>query len=144
MTNTGFYCMEVAMERPIRVLVADRLKLMREVIIATLADQPDIEVVGEVSEEGEILARVQETRPDFLFIGLDDPDRRPALCDRVLHLHPEVYIIAIGAHSNRSACYWAAYDIQSSVLESSEEAILAAVRGKGVVGGETSCKGRLN
>jgi len=118
------------MERNIRVLVADRLKLMREIIIAAFADQPDIEIVGEVQEESEILPRVQQTHPDFLFIGMDDPDRRPLVCDVVLRLHPEVNIIAVGSHSNRSVVYWASYNIHSSVLESSEEAILAAVRSK--------------
>jgi DNA-binding NarL/FixJ family response regulator len=122
------------MERHIRVLVADRLKLMREVIIAAFADQPDIEVVGEVQEERDILPRVQQTHPDFLFIGMDDPERRPLVCDVVLRLYPEVNIIAVGTHSNHTVVYWASYNIHSSVLESSEEAILAAVRGKTLPG----------
>ena len=132
------------MKRPIRVLVANPLKLMREVLIAAFADQQDIEVVGEVSEEADIPARVQETRPDFVFIGLDDPDVRPALCDVVLRARPEVDIIAVGAHSNRSVRYWASNTIHSSRMESSEEAILAVMRRKASVGRETSCKGQLN
>ena len=39
------------MEKPIRVLVANRPRLMRETILATFADQPDIEIVGEVADE---------------------------------------------------------------------------------------------
>ncbi|HXY08807.1 MAG TPA: hypothetical protein VEI52_13285 [Terriglobales bacterium] len=126
------------MERQIRVLVADRLKLMREIIIAAFADQPDIEVVGEVQDESEILPWVQQTHPDFLFIGMEDPNRRPLVCDLVLRLHPEVNIIAVGAHSNRTVVYWASYNIHSSVLESSEEAILAAVRSKASLPGAPS------
>jgi hypothetical protein len=57
------------MEKQIRVLVANRPKLMREVIIATFVDQPDIQIVGEVTEDSEIVGRVEETKPDFLFIG---------------------------------------------------------------------------
>jgi DNA-binding NarL/FixJ family response regulator len=131
------------MDRPIRVLVADPVKVMREALIDAFADQPDIEVVGEVPEEGDIATSVQETRPDFVFIGLDDPDVRPPMCDVVLRAFPEVNIIAIAAHSNRSVRYWASHDIHSSIMESSEEAILAAVRRKTVVGGETSCNGHL-
>lgn len=132
------------MKRPIRVLVANPLKLMREVLIAAFADQQDIEVVGEVLEEADIPARVQETRPDFVFIGLDDPDVRPALCDAVLRARPEVDIIAVGSQSNRSVRYWASNTIHSSRMESSEEAILAVMRRKASVAGETSCKGQLN
>ncbi len=126
------------MERQIRVLVADRLKLMREVIIEAFSDQPDIEIVGEVQEETEILPRVQETHPDFVFIGLDDPERRPALCDAVLRVHPEVNIIAVAPHSNRTVCYWASYDIHSRILESSEQGILEAVRRRTSLSGGTA------
>jgi len=126
------------MERHIRVLVADRLRLMREVIIATFADQPDIEVVGEVQEESEILTRVQETRPDFVFIGVDNPDRCPPVCDALLRLHPDVNVFAVGAHSNHIVCYWASYNLHSSPLESSEQAILDAVRRKNATSGKPS------
>ena len=39
--------------RKIRVLVANRPRLMRELVLATIADQPDIEVVGETQNESE-------------------------------------------------------------------------------------------
>src|SRR5271168_2820457 len=48
------------MERRIRVLVANRPKLMREIIIETFVDQPDIEIVGEVGDDGDILGFVRE------------------------------------------------------------------------------------
>jgi len=118
------------MERQIRVLVANRPKLMREVIIATFNDQPDIEVVGDVPENEDILAYVEQTLPDFLFIGLDDPEKRPAVCDDVLKLHPEVSIIAVATDRNCSVRYWASFDIHSSALETSEQGILAAMRNK--------------
>jgi len=126
------------MDRQIRVLVANRPKLMREVIIATFIEQPDIEIVGEVAEDGDILGRVEETLPDFLFIGLDDPEQRPAVCDTVLRLHPEVSIIAVAPHHNRSVRYWASFDIHSSVLEASEEAILAVMRKRNAFAGGAS------
>ena len=49
------------MDKPIRVLVANRPKLMRDLILATLADEPGIEIVGEVSDEMEIAGEVQRT-----------------------------------------------------------------------------------
>jgi DNA-binding NarL/FixJ family response regulator len=108
--------------------MANQPKLMRELILDTLADQPGVEIVGEVPEEGNILERVQETRPDFLFISLDDPEIRPALCDSVLHSHPEVSIIAVGPHHDQGIRYWASFSIQSSVVEASVESILALLK----------------
>ena len=116
------------MARNIRVLVADRLRLMREAIIATFADQPDIDIVGEVQEQSEILKHVEETKPDFVFIGMDNPELGSTLCDTLLRMHPGLNIITLGAHSNRSIYYWASFRIHSRPFEPSEEAILDVVR----------------
>jgi DNA-binding NarL/FixJ family response regulator len=124
------------MGRQIRVLVANSPRLMREIIIETFAEQPDIAIVGEVAEDSEIVERVEETRPDFLFIALDDPKKRPALCDTILRLHPDVNIIAVSAQVNSTVRYWASFDIHSDVMEASEQAILEVMRAKGATTGE--------
>jgi len=61
------------MEKPIRVLVANRPRLMRETILSTFADQPDIEIVGEVEDESEIFESVKKTLPNFVVVALDHP-----------------------------------------------------------------------
>jgi DNA-binding NarL/FixJ family response regulator len=116
------------MDKTIRVLVANRPRLMRELVLATLADQPDIEVVGEVSQEAEIPERVHATQPDFLVIALDEPGKRPDVCDAVFRAHPEVRILAVASNQNRSISYWASLDIHSDDIEPSEEGLLTAVR----------------
>ena len=42
--------MEMVMDKPIRVLLANRPRLMCELILATFSDQPDIEIVDEVPD----------------------------------------------------------------------------------------------
>ena len=116
------------MDRSIRILVANRPKLMRELILATLADEPGIEIVGEVSDEGEIRGRVEQTSPDLLVIALDEPAKRPDICDKLLRDHPELRIIAVASQQNCSVFYWASFDIHSSEIEPSERGILNAVR----------------
>ena len=49
------------MQKPIRVLVANHPRLMRESVLTTFADQPDIEIVGEVADESEISESVNRT-----------------------------------------------------------------------------------
>lgn len=115
------------MQKATRVLVANRPKLMREVILATLADQPGIEIVGEVTEEAEILGRVQATLPDLLVVGLEENEQRPAICDRVLRDHPELRIIAVASRKNRTLYFWASFDIHCADIESSAAGILGAV-----------------
>ena len=61
------------MSNVIRILVANRPKLMREALLGTLADQPWIEVVGEVADEADIPDSVSKTLPDLLVIAVDGP-----------------------------------------------------------------------
>jgi DNA-binding NarL/FixJ family response regulator len=116
------------MERSIRVLVANRPKLMRELIVSTLSDEPGVEIVGEVAEESEIAQRVNQTLPNLVVITLDDSGERPAICDTLLREHPELRIIAVASQKNSSFFYWASFDIHSSEIEASEQGILNAVR----------------
>ena len=116
------------MGRSIRILVANRPKLMRELILATLSDEPGIEIVGEVSDEAEIRQRVRQTSPDLLVIALDEPAKRPDICDTLLRDQPGLRIIAVASQQNCSVFYWASFDIHSSQIEPSEQGILNAVR----------------
>lgn len=126
------------MDKTIRVLVANRPRLMRELILSTLADQPDIDIVGEVADEGEVASTVDRTLPDILIVALEEPRRRPSVCDVVLRQHPEVRIIAVAPEQNYSVYYWASFDIHSSDVESSEEGLLSAVRSRTRLVGEQS------
>jgi chemotaxis response regulator CheB len=125
------------MTRAIRVLVANRPRLMRETILATFADQPDIEIVGEVADDSEISESVKRTLPNFVVIALDQPGRRPSICDDLLREHPDVRVIAVSAENNFVVHYWASLDIHSSNIEASEEGMLNVLRGK-LVASETN------
>jgi chemotaxis response regulator CheB len=125
---------EFVMEKAIRVLVANRPRMMRELIVATFADQPDIEIVGEVATDEEIPNTVERTMPDLVVVALDEPGRRPRVCDVVLRQHPEIRIIGVDTKQNYSVFYWASLDIHSSAIEASEEGLLNAARsGKDLV-----------
>jgi DNA-binding NarL/FixJ family response regulator len=125
----------------IRVLVANRPRLMRELVMATISDQPDIEVLGEIADDAEIVHVVAASKPDFVIIALDRFDKRPALCDDLLALHPDMKILALAPERNSSVFFWSVMDIRSARVESSEEGILGALRSKGqaVVSNDRDC-----
>ncbi|PYU37757.1 MAG: hypothetical protein DMG54_32525 [Acidobacteria bacterium] len=116
------------MEKSIRVLVANHPRLMREIVLTTFADQPDIEIVGEVANESEISESVKRTLPNFVVIALDHPGRRPAICDELLREHPEVRIIAVAPEKNCIVYYWASFNIHSNDVEISSRTILTGWR----------------
>jgi chemotaxis response regulator CheB len=114
--------------RKIRVVVANQPRLMRELILATISEQSDIEVVGEADQEAEIMQLVERTRPDFLIIGSEDREKRPGLCGFLLARYPEMRVLAVAAERDHSVFYWAFGDIRSKTVETSEEGILGALR----------------
>jgi len=114
--------------KKIRVLVANQPRLMRELVLATISDQPDIEVLGEVADDSKIAQVVADSHPHFVIIALDRPDERPAICDYLLEHHPLVKVLAVAPEQNSSVFFWS--DIRSTAIESSEEGILNAIRGK--------------
>jgi DNA-binding NarL/FixJ family response regulator len=119
----------MAMNKAVRILVANRPKVMREALLGTLSDQPWIQVVGEVADDADIPDCVSKTMPDLLVIAVDGPGKRPALCDTLLQEHPNLRIIAVAPYQNYGVCYWASLDIHSDDIEPSEAGFLSAVRG---------------
>jgi len=116
------------MEKSIRVLVANHPRLMREIVLTAFADQPDIEIVGEVTDEADIGASVKKTLPNVVVIALDQPGTRPHICDELLREHPEVRVIAVAPDKNYIVYYWASFEIYSHNIEASEEGMLGAMR----------------
>jgi len=108
---------------------------MRELILTTFADQPDIEIVGEVGDESEISESIKRYLPNFVVIALDHPGKRPAICDELLREHPEVRVIAVAPEKNFVVYYWASFNIHSNDIEASEEGILSAMRNRMVANG---------
>ncbi len=112
----------------IRVVVANRPRLMRELVSATICDQPDMEVVGEAQSETEITELVDRFRPDFLIIALEEPDPRPGLCGFLLGRYPQMRVLALAPEQNTGIFYWAFVDIRTRRIQTSEEEILNALR----------------
>jgi len=116
------------MEKNIRVLVANRPRLMRDLVMATITDQPDIEILGEVENESDIRSAIQRTQPDCLIIALDRPNERPLLCDALLREYPEMKILAVSPSDTSNMFFWASFNIHEHLVEASEQGVLTALR----------------
>ena len=117
------------MTQPIRVVVANQPRLMREMVLETIVEQPDIEIVAEIQNENDIPQVVGDTHPDFLIITLENSDQRPLLCDALLRRYPEMKILALAPEVNISMFIWASLDIHNSPVEASQDGILNSLRG---------------
>src|SRR3954464_10424411 len=112
----------------VRVLVANRPRLMREMVMATIADQSDIEIVGEVVNEKDLNDIVEQTQPDVLILALEEPEKPLGKCGFLLGRYPRMRILALAPEQNRGVYYWAMVDIRNKPVESSESGLLNAIR----------------
>jgi AmiR/NasT family two-component response regulator len=112
----------------VRVLVANRPRLMREMVITTITDQPDIEIVGEVTKESDLNDMVEETLPDVLIVSLEEPEKPLGKCGFLLGRYPRMRILALAPEENRGVYFWAMVDIRNKPVESSESGVLNAIR----------------
>ena len=112
----------------VKVLVANQPRLMRELVLDTIAGHDDIEVVGEVGEEASILQKVNEVRPDYLIVTARPAEEHGPLCDELWEKFPRLRVLALQTESNDSVLYWVNLCVQASRIETSEQGILDALR----------------
>jgi chemotaxis response regulator CheB len=115
-------------EKHVRVLVANGPRLMRDLVLAVLADQPDIEVVGEIHNRSTLAATLETSRPDVLIVGLDEVDKCMAECGFAIGKYPAMRILALAPEQNRGLLYWLLVNLRSKAVESSEAGLLSALR----------------
>jgi DNA-binding NarL/FixJ family response regulator len=115
---------------PIRVLMANRPRLIRELVTATISDQPDIEVVGEIQQETELESAIENIRPDVLIVALDRSNELPEVCKSMLSSHPQIRVIGIASDRNSAMFYRVTLQIESNQIEASEVGVLSAIRGE--------------
>ena len=59
---------------PIRILLADDHPLLRDGVAGLMADQPDMELVGEASNGREAIDQFRKHRPDVILLDLQMPE----------------------------------------------------------------------
>lgn len=82
-----------------RILIADDHAMIREGIRAILADEPDLEVVGEAVDGHEAIQNVNLCRPSIILMDLNMPHINGAEAIRTIkRRHPKVKIIVLTVH----------------------------------------------
>jgi hypothetical protein len=114
----------------IKVLAANAPRLMRDLVLTTIEEEPDIELVGIGDDGTPLVYQIQKHRPDFLILTLAEDGRRPPACEVLLKRFSSLRILAIAAHSNQCMLYWNNHRIRSARVELSREGFLNAVRGQ--------------
>ena len=118
----------------IKVLVANRPRLLRELVISTLANHPDIEVLNNTAAEElmeeHLFSSIKRLQPDFLITTLENSGEPSKQCHFLLKRFAELQIIAVAPHSDSCVLYAMNQRIYSVPVAMSEQGIVDALHGK--------------
>lgn len=116
-------------QEKIRVLIANSTRIWRDMLYNTIREQPDVEVVGDVSDEHAIVAAVERTNPDCVIVPLELPAAAMPICTQILSKRPTARIVAIGEASDVVEIYWLSdeREIRRTYTTASREAIVRAL-----------------
>ncbi|HEY1801720.1 MAG TPA: hypothetical protein VGG46_12370 [Terriglobales bacterium] len=107
------------------MLVANRSRLMRELLRSLLMDHNDIEIVDVVGPEADLEDHVSRSHPRFVIVDFQDGVR---FCNALIPKFRNLKILAIPAKKTFSRIYWADHGIHSQKVVTSIEGVLCALR----------------
>lgn len=112
--------------KTIKVLLANRPRMMREVVKEIIEQQSDMEVVGEVLDPLDILVAVRGTEADAVILGLRGSEE-PGLCSHLIAEYPNLTILGL-ASEGKSAFVEQLCPRRQQIIDPSEANILSALR----------------
>ncbi|MEM7361018.1 MAG: response regulator transcription factor [Pseudomonadota bacterium] len=84
----------------ITVLIADDHKIMRDGLMSLLAQERDIDVIGQADNGRSTVSLARKLEPDIVVMDVAMPDLNGVDATRKLQkLMPETYVLALSAHS---------------------------------------------
>ena len=89
---------EGAPANPIRILLVDDHKIMRDGLRLTLGQHPDLCVVGEAGDRKDALERTEQSRPEVIVMDIGLPDADGVDVSReILQRWPDIRIVILSA-----------------------------------------------
>jgi two-component system, LytTR family, response regulator len=82
----------------VRTLIADDELLARERLRQLLANQPEIEIVGECADGREAVAEIQKKIPNLIFLDIQMPELDGFAVLEAINLEPMPVIVFVTAH----------------------------------------------
>ena len=111
----------------VRVLLANKPRMLRELLRSLIQRQADMEVMGEVLDPVELLLAVDETQADVVVVDLPESGEEPGICSHLLAEYPQLLVLALSPGRDRAILYRQSI-IKEELSKLSEDEILEAIR----------------
>lgn len=128
------------MANPIRLIIADDHPVVREGLRAVLDSEPDVEVVGEAADGGEVLELIGSLEPDLVLMDLQMPDLDGvAATRRIRRDHDGIEVLILTTYDTDAditravAAGATGYLLKDASREELMQAIRLAARGESVL-----------
>lgn len=112
--------------KKIRILLANRPQMMRELVRDMINRQNDMEVVGEVFNPVDLLVAVRESEADTVILALRDSPE-VGLCSHLLSEYPNLTIVGLTSHG-KNAFIEQLCPRRMEIVDPSEKSILSVLR----------------
>ncbi len=89
----------------VRVLLANRPRMLRESLRGMLERQADIEVTAVAPDPVELLAEVGRTEAEVVLVTLPESGGDPGICSHLLAQYPELLVIALSPVDERAVVF---------------------------------------
>lgn len=125
----------------ISIIIVDDHEIVREGLKLTLKDEPDFQVVGELSNGRDLIKLIKSTRPDVILLDERMPrERGTDICRSLTKLYPELKIIILTAYAEQEESIIQAmmagakgFLIKNVEISELKRAIRAVVRGETIL-----------
>jgi two-component system nitrate/nitrite response regulator NarL len=88
-------------KKQIKVLLVDDHPVVRKGIIACLAQQPNLQVIGEAADGVEALRKAHELKPDIMLMDIDLPEKNGLLVTEAIRKElPMIKVLILSMHTN--------------------------------------------
>lgn len=110
----------------VKVLLANKPRMLRESLRSIIDRELDLEVVAEEPDLVELLAAVDRTGADVVIVNLPESGEVPGICSHLLYEYPDLLILALSPVKGEAFAY--RLTISRSQLNATEKSLLAAIR----------------
>lgn len=115
-------------EKKIRVLVVDDHEIVLRGIAAMLANEDDIEIVGEAGTAAEAIRTARKVDPDVVIMDVRLPDESGIeACRQIRADHPETRVLMLTSYADDEALF-------ASIMAGADGYVLKQIRGSDLIG----------
>lgn len=120
----------ITQDSPLRILLVDDSRSVRQALRWLLEDTPGFDVVGEAADGETAVHRCHDLQPDLVILDIDLPQRNGFRVARLLkEIAPKTYILILSGHGDAATRQLACEVGADAFVEKSEgwEALLAQI-----------------